>query len=404
MIELQVLKLHSLYVMFMDKSKTTNGLSDSLKVISNWLLNYVPEYLDVEVLLDEFCHNLVKYKIPLWRASLNIHTSHSDIFVRNIIWTENQGCRSELVHQIDLNSEIFLKSPVAKIYSGSGPIRRQLVGPNAKLDFPVCKEIAQSGGTDYFIAPLKFTNGTVSYISFTTKQGEGFSDQHIHFLEDIIPYLNLRIEVESSYFSCKSMLSRFVGRHASIKIESGDVKAGDVEECEAVLIYWQIQELKKINGGQSLNELITSINKYYEIIYREVMGRGGEIASSNHEGMIAIFEIGLVSKQAAIRNTLNSLKDILSRVYSQDNNQLGLKVFVNLGPIIQANIGCSDRLNFSLLGPLLAKTIEASCKLSEYSEDVFVSSSFKEESKLDLDSQEVNSFFPIHDCKAIKME
>ena len=379
----------------MDKNDKKSELIEALKVMSNWLLNYTPEYLDIEVLLDDFCHNLVKYRIPLWRVSLNVHTSHSDVFVRNIIWTESEGCRSEHVHHIDLSSEVFLKSPVAKIYHRSGPIRRKLIGPKAKLDFPVCEEVAKSGGTDYLIAPLKFTNGTISFISFTTKHGDGFAEEHICFFEEIIAYLTMRIELESSYFSCNSMLSRFVGRFASTKIENGEVQTGRTEEIEAAVFYCRIDALKKIGHEKNTQQTVDLINQYHDIIYKEVSGRGGDVVHFTQEGVLAIFEIGLVSKKAVFNNVLSCVKGVFSKVHAKDGNDLGLQVLINVGKLIQANIGCRDRIDFSLLGLPIRETIEVASKIVSISSEALVSRAFKDQSGIEISSDATFDFFSI---------
>lgn len=374
---------------------------DPLKDIINWLLTYTPEYMDVEVFLDDFSHNLARCNIPIWRSSLNVHSTYSDVIVRNIIWTENEGCQSAVYYHVDMGTDTYLKSPVAKIYNGSGPIRRKLSGPNAKLDFPICVDIAKAGGTDYFIAPLKFTNGVISYISFTTKYSSGFSDEHIFIFEQILPYLSMRIEIESSYFSCTSMLNRFVGRFGATKIENGEAGPGRKEEIEAVIFYCHINSLKKLSMQEKIDQNIGLTNLYFESIYNVVTNKGGEVISFSEEGVLCLFEIGLVYKEVALKNALKSLRDVFSGIIADDNNSLSMKIFVDVGKVIVANIGCNDRSSFTLLGEFFSKMMQTMRRLQDRDGRLFISKNFKKDLGLEIKSKASLGFYILNDDKCI---
>jgi adenylate cyclase len=74
-------------------------------------------------------------------------------------------------------------------------LRRRLAGPEAQLDFPILKELAAAGATDYFAEVVRFGTGGdpsrgsgISY-SFATDLPGGFRDDDLVLLRACcLPY------------------------------------------------------------------------------------------------------------------------------------------------------------------------------------------------------------------------
>ena len=70
-------------------------------------------------------------------------------------------------------------------------MRRRLDGPEARLDFPVLRDIKAQGGTEYFGFPVASAYGT-HMASYTTDQPGGFSEEQIAQLEPRLELAGLK--------------------------------------------------------------------------------------------------------------------------------------------------------------------------------------------------------------------
>ena len=194
---------------------------DGIHPIAKWLVQPFSGSHDPEDMLHVFSNELRKHALPVCRTSLNIHTVHPEVFVRNVVWTLDGGSESQLVSHVDLESDTFKNSPVALIYSGVGHIRRRLTGRKARLDFEICRELAERGATDYLIMPLQFSSGAYAYISFATDAKNGFSEGQIKILLSLAPFLAIKIELQSSYYTTESLLELYLGKDIATEILKG---------------------------------------------------------------------------------------------------------------------------------------------------------------------------------------
>ena len=152
--------------------------------IINWLLVETLHLDKAEDIICELAQRL-EPMVKVNRISLDIHTVHPEVFVQNLIWKRDSGIQSTLLSHKQIKSQLFIHSPVVKIYNGSDTIRMKINSKSTK--FPLAKELAAQGCTDYIIFPMQHTRGGRSYISYTTDQPNGFSDAEIEVLEQIRP-------------------------------------------------------------------------------------------------------------------------------------------------------------------------------------------------------------------------
>ena len=130
----------------------------------------------MEVLLERLSERLEQTGLVLHRASLSILTLHPLIWVRSLSWQRGVGTQSAVRSRAIATQPAFLDSPVARMYATSERIRRRLTVPE-ELDFPICRELAQEGATDYLALPMTFSDGRGSFVSYSTKQPEGSQER-----------------------------------------------------------------------------------------------------------------------------------------------------------------------------------------------------------------------------------
>src|SRR5262245_6781492 len=101
---------------------------------------------------------LVAEGVPVARMVMYLRAMHPEISVQSVVWTPEQGSDvKSYPHRLE-QTAYFLASPSAALLAGAPWQRRRLQGPDARLDYPICEELAAQGYTDYAIWPLRFTD------------------------------------------------------------------------------------------------------------------------------------------------------------------------------------------------------------------------------------------------------
>lgn len=335
------------------------------------MLRHAPRSLGAEGLLEHLGLLLRRHGVPVSRASLNVHTFHPEIFVRNLVWSADSGkTTSETILHFDLILPIYKDSPVALIYQGSGPIRRRLTGPHAQLDFPICRELAAAGSTDYLILPLEFSDGRRTYASFCCDSEGGLGDDHVATLLEIAPYLALRVELASSYFATSSLLQLYLGKNAARRVLAGNFKRGHGDTIEAAVWYCDLRGFTEMSDHNSAGQVVEMLDTYFECVADAIRESGGEILKFIGDAVLAIFDFADSSPERACRHALDAATHALDAVddWNQKNHlgddRLRLGVALHAGSVLYGNIGSRERLDFTVIGSAINEVcrLEPLCK------------------------------------------
>jgi adenylate cyclase len=342
----------------------------SLHPVSDWLLRHVPRDLWGREFLDHLSQLLRDHGVPLSHASLSIRTCHPEISTCSVLWTSAGDSRQGPVMHMDLLQPAYRNSPVALIMGGAGPIRRRLAGPDAELDFPICRDLAEQGATDYYILPLQFSDERRTYVSFCTDEKGGFSDEHIAVLTEIAPYLAVRIELASSYYATNTLLQLYLGRSAARRVLAGNFRRGGGDPVEAALWYCDLRGFSEIAEHRSPDEAVVLLDGYFECVADAIRESGGEILKFIGDGVLAIFDFAdsdpAIACQKAVDAALQALHGIerwnMHRTEGDDPLKVG--VALHVGSLLHGNIGSRERLDFTVVGAALTEVcrLEPLCR------------------------------------------
>src|SRR5215831_12530482 len=171
--------------------------NDEIRVVAEWLIDGARSAPLPQQILAQLCDRLVTCGIPLWRVAVFVRTLHPNVMGRRFLWhlgtdVEVREAPFELLETSD-----FLDSTIARVYLTRDPIRRRLAVPNPILDFPILAELRAEGVTDYFAAPLAFTDGTIHVATWTTREPSGFTDEQIADIEAIVTPLARVAEIRA---------------------------------------------------------------------------------------------------------------------------------------------------------------------------------------------------------------
>ena len=164
----------------------------SVPEVESWL-RAAPHVADGGVsFAGELAQRLRDRGLSLWRCSFSLPTKHPEVLWRSVQWHVGEGVRTiEREHRV-AGMDYFKASPVALLVEGAAPIRVRLEGQE-DLRFPICRDLAEQGGTDYYAQGLPFTNGEISYVSWATREPGGFDEQTLQALDALSGALARRL-------------------------------------------------------------------------------------------------------------------------------------------------------------------------------------------------------------------
>jgi adenylate cyclase len=343
------------------------GMSAAPAEIVGWLLRPETRALSYEELVSSLCERLVVRGVPLWRVSTSQRTLHPEVFVRNIQWHRGGGVRSAVQPREIIDQPRYTDSPVAQVHRGAAAIRRRLAGPGAAVDYPICRDLAAEGGTDYLIQPLEYSWGR-DFVSWATDRAGGFSDGDLAVLEEVAPALAIVSELASSYFATRSLLEVYLGKNAAGEVLAGAVTRGAGKALRAAIYFCDLRGFTALTDRRPPAEVIALLDRYFEAIVGPVSEHGGEVLKFIGDAVLAVFPATGGDDRAACGRALlaarRALEDTGSLRPSGGGSRLEFGVALHLGEVVYGNIGARDRLDFTVIGPAVneAARVESLCR------------------------------------------
>ena len=338
----------------------------TLHPIAQWLLEQRSSRGDTAELVTGFAERLLALGTHVWRIRLSVLAMHPEVLGHSVQWQRGTGVSMLSAPHSIVATPSYQGSPVEAIHRGSGPIRCRLDGPAEALPYPQLEELRTQGGTDYFIAPLVFGDGRVSYISVTTDEASGFSDEQLRLFELLLPFLRVRLELESAAFSLRSLLQVYLGRNAAERVLSGQFKRGEGQVLRAAIWYCDLRGFTSLVDHTALEAVIPILDQYFECMARPIAEEGGEILKFVGDALLAVFVVGEDEGDACTRavRAARAALEGLARLEVARVHGLRAGVAVHLGEVMYGNIGASDRLDFTVIGAAVneAARMESLCK------------------------------------------
>ncbi len=343
--------------------------------VAAWLVASSQNQVSAGDLTGELCRRLAADGIPLFRVSFSLLASHPQVFARNLRWSREGG-----VEQIDrphavVRSSTYRDSPVALVLRGAPLVRRRLHGPDASLDFPIVRELRDAGATDYVGMPLRFSNNRMNFVSWATDREDGFTAAHLARLQELLPLIAMRFELESTYYTMQTLLEVYLGKGAGQKVLSGTVRRAEGDVIRAAIWYSDLRGFTAMTDRLASNEIIATLDDYFDCMVGGVHEHGGDVLKFIGDGLLAIFPVaGELETPAAsnacghaigaARSALERLADLNRRRAAEGEDALRCGIALHVGQVTYGNIGAEDRLDFTAIGPAvnLVSRVEPLCR------------------------------------------
>jgi adenylate cyclase len=343
---------------------------------------------EAAALFGGLCQRLVAAGIPLWRAFAGMPTLHPQWGGYGYTWWRHLNAiqpaqfeRGDAYEQEVLNSPFGHLIRQSEASAGDGDpwlyLRRRLVGPEAQLDFRDLKAHAAAGATDYFAEIVSFgAEGDPSYgtgigYSFATDRPEGFHEDDLTLLKAVLPAVSLAMMTHAGHAIASGLLAAYLGADAGRRVHAGAIERGSVESIRAILWYADIRAFTAIADTTPGPLVIELLDEVLETLTASLRARGGQVLKFLGDGMLAIFPFEDATRDETCRQALNAASEAMQAVdgLNATRTEIGkpttqVDLALHIGEVLYGNVGAIDRLDFTVIGPVVNEVarIEALCE------------------------------------------
>jgi len=362
-----------------DLLETADLSIDSLRVqaLSDWLVEQGLRGATLDEVLAGFCEGVRKLGIPLWRGHISMRTLHPNFEALSYRWLREEGVKRDAIARTDETSAEWRASPISYMFENDlAGLRRRLVGPDAKVDFPLLESFRDQGATDYVARIMPFGDSSLSSLaagvltSWTTDRQGGFHDEEIAILDRLQPRLALTIKTILGEQITRNVVDTYIGHEAGERILNGEIKRGSVQVIHAVIFFADLRGFTALTERVPRDELVPMLDDYLECMARPIVEHGGQVLKFMGDGLLATFDLSDKTDGSICRDSLDAALEALQRTdelnaarAAEGKPTMEIDVALHLGDVLYGNVGAYDRLDFTVIGPAVneASRIESLC-------------------------------------------
>ena len=341
--------------------------------VARWFVTEAYRIVDTAELVAAAGEQLVLAGIPIYRLAYFQLTLHPEFAGKGYVWRRGKGVEVGIRDHSDSRSDKrdaeYRDNPLPVVFEQQKTVRVRLqqVDPQA----PLLKELKAEGATDYVALPLIFSNGHVDALSIVSDHPDGFSMTDLDRMFLLQFAFTRIVETHSLRDMAVNLLNAYVGRAAGERILAGEIRRGDGQTIDAVIWYCDLRGFTRASDALPRDTIIALLNDYFDAMGAIVTDAGGEILKFMGDGMLAIFPVldGGDAAETARRasRAAASVSDamlVLNRIRSaagEPTVRFGLAL--HIGEVMFGNIGASQRLDFTVIGPAVnhAARLEKLC-------------------------------------------
>ncbi len=366
-----------------------------------WLVEQGMRGLPVGEQIAGFCRKVYDSGFPMKRTQMGMYTLHPRYGSHTFVWRPGaEGIQHVPRERAIQSRDIYLKSPVHHMRSrGLLALRRRLdVGdPEEFVLFP---ELRAEGLVDYaaHIVPYDSTqreliakglgaSGALDGIFFScaTDRPEGFDNGQLDQVVQALPYLAISAKSRLTYDVASTVLETYLGRDAGHRVLTGAIERGSAEAIRAVIWFSDLRGFTRLTDSLPRDVLVAALDDYLEAMAAPVHANNGQILKFMGDGLLATFDLTGRDDAAVCRDALAAAAELHAAfpAFNEARKAAGKPIMdfglaLHLGEVFYGNIGASDRLDFTVIGPAVneASRIQALCRALD--RNILISSTFQQ--------------------------
>jgi len=323
-----------------------------------------------DALLVALGRRLLAQGLPLLRVSFHLQTLHPLLRSRSFVWWRE----SEDVAVADHGRETvdqprYLRGPLRPVFNGAGALRCRLDAEPPQLDYPITIDLKRAGATDYVVMPLRFGDGTINAVTWTTDRPGGFTSAELAGLDALLAGIALLLEVAMVRKVAATVLETYIGRDAARRVLAGEITRGRGHTLHAALWYCDMRNFTRLSETLPRDVLIGLLDGYFDCMAKPVQAARGEILKFLGDGMLAVFPCGTGPQACdAVDRALTAATEALAALEARNATGEGPRIetgiALHIGDVMYGNIGAADRLDFTVIGPAVNRVarVEDICR------------------------------------------
>ncbi len=304
-------------------------------------------------------HPEVSVELYIWqRDQRNVETPQDTIFAERERAGTGGGINRISLSHAAYETESYKKSPLFVVIEKGLWVHCKINPDQSHFEYPILQDLQKIGATDYVAAPMRFTTGPLSTLSWVTDKPGGFSKQDIIQLETLMSLLAACFEIHSLRHTTASLVRTYLGADPGGQVLAGQVKPGDIRRIEAAIWFSDLRGFTQLSSSLEAHELVATLNDYFTAMAAVIEEYGGEILKYIGDAMLVIFP---VRKGRSDRQTCQNAVDAALKAESKLSalnaertlNKLPLLehgIGLHFGNAEYGNIGAPGRLDFTVIG------------------------------------------------------
>jgi adenylate cyclase len=288
--------------------------------------------------------------LPVDRLTLHLRTLHPEILGRSVAWSPDEPVQ---VRDREHGTEFtpgFAGSPLRHVMEQRRPLvvrlQDDLLPSWAQTDLFRGRNLVE-----FVIVPLHGADGLGSAASFSTKRQSGFTASERAALDRIVPALRNVCELRTLRRIERTLLDTYVGVATARRVMAGRIRRGEVETLEAALLLCDMRGFTAMSNRLPGPRVIELLDAYFDCVVPAITDAGGEIIKFMGDAALSYFHRNspAASCAAALQGAIGGL-EALSR-FSAPDAELHTGIALHYGEVSCGNIGSSQRLDFTVIGP-----------------------------------------------------
>lgn len=356
-------------------------------LLSDWLSFQAFISPEPKIFLEQLGQKLIELGMAVCRISVSIRTLHPELVGRGYIWhrDEPEIKIAEFPRNL-LNSPEYLNSPHRYVAEGLGGVRQRLDVESPEFQFPIISELKEAGCTDYVAMPLRFSDGTINVITFTSDHAKGFNTDQLGNVFLNIGVISKIFETHSQRETMASLLDAYLGPRTSKRVRDGASQRGDGETIEAAIMYCDLRDSTRLAETLDRGELLDLLNNFFERVVDPVHRNGGEVLKFIGDAVLAIFpaEGDMAAASCSAKKAADEILQLVRSMELPTGGQAECVIAIHAGPVKYGNVGTSSRLDYTATGPAVNRVVRMHERCKEIDRDLIFSDAVAENIKCNI--------------------
>src|SRR5438105_6792822 len=358
----------------------------------NWLVSQGLTGLPENDLIRGFCERCRAGGIDLSRGLLFIDTLHPIFEGRGFRWNDTETNESDIFEYGSTSTgpaaQNWRRSTFFHMLENGQEEMRIDLADCASLDFSMIDDLAAKGHRHFIAFVHRFgESGTIGemdcvYSYWLTRRADGFSEQALSALRDLVPVLGLAIKSAAQVEIARTLGRVYLGRDASEQVLRGRISRGVTERINAVLWFSDLRGSTRISETIGPGEIIPFLNDYAEASIAAIHDAGGDVLKLIGDGVLAMFtgDDMAASRRSALAAEHQFRKNIITlnaRRAKEGRPVTSAYIGLHVGEVYYGNIGSEDRLDFTVVGPAVNEVSRIASMCRSIDRDLLASMEFR---------------------------